>query len=187
MNCKPPVSSLRGDSPGKNTGMDCHALPQAKKFQFSSVTQSCLTLCDPVDCSTPGFPVHHQLLEPTQTHVYHVGRPSNHLILCRPLLLRLNYLRIQRKEKLYLCEQAKKSSRYMGQDRWEGSEAVNLLQGRGSLDEDQTKGGDSRPCSGDRVLLPLWFRWNMVRIQLQIRLGPNCTRSPKSRKIGTLV
>ena len=30
---------------------------------FSSVTQSCLTLCDPMDCSTPGFPVHHQLLE----------------------------------------------------------------------------------------------------------------------------
>ena len=37
--------------------------------QFSSVTQSCLTLCDPMDCSTPGFPVHHQLLELTQTHV----------------------------------------------------------------------------------------------------------------------
>ena len=38
--------------------------------QFSSVAQSCLTLCDPMDCSTPGFPVHHQLLEPTQTHVH---------------------------------------------------------------------------------------------------------------------
>ena len=37
--------------------------------QFSSVTQSCPTLCDSMDCSTPGFPVHHQLLEPTQTHV----------------------------------------------------------------------------------------------------------------------
>ena len=35
--------------------------------KFSSVVQSCLTLCDPMDCSTPGFPVHHQLLEPTQT------------------------------------------------------------------------------------------------------------------------
>ena len=41
--------------------------------QFSSVTQSCLTLCDPVDCTTPGFPVHHQLLELTQTHVHRVG------------------------------------------------------------------------------------------------------------------
>src|SRR5574337_1274747 len=41
--------------------------------QFSSVTQSCLTLCDPMDCSVPGFPVHHQLLEPAQTHVHQVG------------------------------------------------------------------------------------------------------------------
>ena len=37
--------------------------------QFSSVTQSCLTLCDPMDCSTPCLPVHHQLPEFTQTHV----------------------------------------------------------------------------------------------------------------------
>ena len=41
--------------------------------QFSSVTQSCPTLCDPMDCSTPGLPVHHQLLEFTQTHVHWVG------------------------------------------------------------------------------------------------------------------
>ena len=38
--------------------------------QFSSVAQSCLTLCDPMNCSIPGFPVHHQLLEFTQTHVH---------------------------------------------------------------------------------------------------------------------
>jgi len=37
--------------------------------QFSSVAQSCPTLCNPMDCSTPGFPVHHQLLEHAQTHV----------------------------------------------------------------------------------------------------------------------
>ena len=37
-----------------------------KAVQFSSVSQSCLTLCDPMECSTPGFPVHHQLLEPAQ-------------------------------------------------------------------------------------------------------------------------
>ena len=42
-------------------------------IQFSSVTQSCPTLCDPMDCSTPGFPVHHQLLELAQTHVRRVG------------------------------------------------------------------------------------------------------------------
>ena len=38
--------------------------------QFSLVVQSCLTLCDPMDCSTPGFPVHYQLLELAQTHVH---------------------------------------------------------------------------------------------------------------------
>ena len=37
---------------------------------FSSVAQSCPTLCDPMDCSTPCFPVHHQLLKPAQTHVH---------------------------------------------------------------------------------------------------------------------
>ena len=42
-------------------------------FQFSSVTQSCLTLCDPMNHSTPGLPVHHQLPESTQTHVHCVG------------------------------------------------------------------------------------------------------------------
>ena len=41
--------------------------------QFSSVTQSCLTLYDPMDCSTPGVPVHHLLLELAQTHVHRVG------------------------------------------------------------------------------------------------------------------
>ena len=55
--------------------------------QFSSVAQSCLILCDPMDCSMPGFPVHHQLLELAQTHVHRVSVPSNYLILCRPLLL----------------------------------------------------------------------------------------------------
>ena len=53
---------------------------------FSSVAQSFLTLCDPIDCSKPGFPVHHQLLELAQTHVHQVVMTSNHLILCRPLL-----------------------------------------------------------------------------------------------------
>ena len=50
--------------------------------QFSSVTQSCLTLCDPMNCSTPGLPVHHQLPEFTQTHVHWVDdaiQPSHPL------------------------------------------------------------------------------------------------------------
>ena len=38
--------------------------------QFSSITQSCPTLWDPMDCSMPGFPVHHQLLELAQTHIH---------------------------------------------------------------------------------------------------------------------
>ena len=41
--------------------------------EFSSVSQSCLTLCDPKNCSTPGLPVHHQLPESTQTQVHHIG------------------------------------------------------------------------------------------------------------------
>ena len=41
--------------------------------QFSSVTQSRLTLCDPMDCSTPGSPVHHQLPKLAQTHVHRAG------------------------------------------------------------------------------------------------------------------
>ena len=52
-----------------------------------SVAQSYLTLCDPMDCSMPGFPFHHQLLELTQTHIHRSVMPSNHLILCCPLLL----------------------------------------------------------------------------------------------------
>ena len=47
--------------------------PRALSVQFSSVAQSCLALCDPMDCSTPGLPVHHQLPEFTQTHVHRVG------------------------------------------------------------------------------------------------------------------
>ena len=42
-------------------------------IQFSSVTQSCLTLCDPMNCNMPGLPVHHQLLEFTQAHAHWVG------------------------------------------------------------------------------------------------------------------
>ena len=55
--------------------------------QFSSVTQSCLTLCDPMNCSTPGLPVHQQLPEFTQTLCIESVTPSSHLIHCHPLLL----------------------------------------------------------------------------------------------------
>jgi len=56
-------------------------------FQFSSVTQSCPTLCDPMDCSMPGLPVHHQLPELTQIHVHGVGdaiQPSHPLSFLLP-------------------------------------------------------------------------------------------------------
>ena len=59
-------------------------------FQFSSVTQPCLTLCDPMNRSTPGFPVHHQLPEFTQTHVHRVGdaiQPSHPLLSPSPPVL----------------------------------------------------------------------------------------------------
>ena len=55
--------------------------------QVSSVTQSCPTLCNPLNHSTPGLPVHHQHLEFTQTRVHRLVMPSSHLILCHPLLL----------------------------------------------------------------------------------------------------
>ena len=44
-----------------------------RQIQFSSVVQSCLTLCNPMNRNTPGLPVHHQLLEFTQTHVHQVS------------------------------------------------------------------------------------------------------------------
>ena len=50
-----------------------HVLDSLLSINISSVAQSCLTLCDPIDCSMPGLPVHHQLLEFTQTHVHRVG------------------------------------------------------------------------------------------------------------------
>ena len=56
--------------------------------QFSSVAQLCSTLCDPMDCSTPGFPVHHQLLELAQIHVHQVSdaiQPSHLLSSSSPM------------------------------------------------------------------------------------------------------
>ena len=57
--------------------IDCFCF---SSVQFSSVAQSCLTLCDPMNCSTPGLPVHHQLLEFTQIHIHQVKR-------CHPAIL----------------------------------------------------------------------------------------------------
>ena len=69
----PPSSSL---AEGPSTVLHPHP-------QFSSPAQSCPTLCEPMDCSTPGFPVHHQLPELAETHVHQVGdamQPSHPVI-----------------------------------------------------------------------------------------------------------
>ena len=61
--------------------------------QLSSVTQSCPKLCDAMDCSTPGFPVHHQLLELVQSHVHQVSdpiQPSHSLSSLSPLAFNLS-------------------------------------------------------------------------------------------------
>ena len=49
---------------------------ESQSVQFSSVAQSCPTLCDPMNHSTPGLPVHHQLLEFTQTRIHRVSIPG---------------------------------------------------------------------------------------------------------------
>ena len=54
--------------------------------QFSSVTQSCPTLCDPMDCSTPGLPVQHHSQNLLKLMSIESVMPSNHFILCHPLL-----------------------------------------------------------------------------------------------------
>ena len=56
-------------------------------LHFASVAQSSLTLCDTMNCSMPGFPVYHQLLEPAQTHVHWVSDAIQPSYLCHPLLL----------------------------------------------------------------------------------------------------
>ena len=63
---------------------------EIKSFQFSSVTQSCPTLCNPMNRSTPGLPIYHQLPEFTQLMSIELVMLSNHLILCHPLLLLLS-------------------------------------------------------------------------------------------------
>ena len=63
---------------------------QPKGVSCCSVVQSCPTLCDPMGCSTLGFPVHHQLPELSQTRVHWTDDAIDHLILCCPFLLPLS-------------------------------------------------------------------------------------------------
>ena len=64
-----------------------HRVSKVIYKEFSSVIQLCPTLYDPMDCSMPGFPVHHQLQTLFKLMSIKSVMPSNHLILCRPLLL----------------------------------------------------------------------------------------------------
>ena len=73
--------------------------------QFNSVVWSCPTLCDPMDYSMPGFPVHHQVLKLVQTHDHHVGdamQPSHPLLSLSPPAFNLSYIKIFSNE-LVLC------------------------------------------------------------------------------------
>ena len=77
---------------------------------LSSVAQSCLTLCDPMDCSTPSFSVHHQLLELSQTHVHQVGdaiQPSHLLSSPSPLPSIFPSIRVFSNESVILIRWAK--------------------------------------------------------------------------------
>ena len=63
--------------------MNMHSSKRSKRISSVQVAQLCLTLCDPMDCSMPGFPVHHQIPEFIQTHVHQVS-DAIQLILCHP-------------------------------------------------------------------------------------------------------
>ena len=87
MDCSPPDSSVHGISQARKLVIVLFRFLISSLFslgsvQYSSVTQSCPTLCGPMNCSTPGLTVHHQLPEFTQTHVHRVGdaiQPSHPL------------------------------------------------------------------------------------------------------------
>ena len=72
---------------GARQSPDSGFVPSVSSVQLSSVTQSCLTLCDPMNRSTPGLPVHHQLPESPKPMSIESVMPSSHLILCHPLHL----------------------------------------------------------------------------------------------------
>ena len=74
-------------SPDQNLSAGGSTTTWGCSVQFSSISQSYPTLCDPMDCSTPGLPVHHQLPELLKLMSTELVMPSNHLLFCHPLLL----------------------------------------------------------------------------------------------------
>ena len=77
-----PVLDVRGRNGREGQSTEQVLRPQLSSVQFNSVAQLCLTLCTPMNRSTPGLPIHHQLMEFTQTHVHRVSdaiQPSHPL------------------------------------------------------------------------------------------------------------
>ena len=83
------VSCLGVRGVSKTGGVAVGPCGSCQEVFYCSATQSCLPLCDPMDCSTPGFPVLHQLPELAQLKLMSIElvTPSNHLVVCGPLLL----------------------------------------------------------------------------------------------------
>ena len=105
--------------------------------QFSSVTQSCPTLCNPMNCSTPGLPVHDQLPESTQTHVHFVSdaiKPSHPLLSPSPPALNFPSIRVFSNESalciidtdIYLSRQTNQKSHKLGSILPEPQKSDNL-------------------------------------------------------------
>ena len=91
-----------------------------------SVAQSCPTLCDPMDCSTPGFPVLHHLLEFAQTHVHWVGDaiwPSHPLLLPSPFAFNLS----QHQHLFLLCKPVITVSHLIRDHRWKKDHNLRVL------------------------------------------------------------
>ena len=73
-NMQDAFASINSFTPFNILQIGCYYYPCfTDSVQFNSVPQSCLTLCNPMDCSSPGFPVHHQLLDLAHTHVHQVS------------------------------------------------------------------------------------------------------------------
>ena len=88
-----PVHHQPLESTGSGQNWVTEQQEKSSMVQFSSVAQSCPTLCDPMNRSMPGLPVHHQPLESTQTHVHRVGdaiQPSHPLSSPSPPALKLS-------------------------------------------------------------------------------------------------
>ena len=69
----PGIKPVSPESPALADGFFTIWEANTGDYQFNSVAQSCPTLCDPMDCSIPGFSIHHQLPDLDQTHVHRVG------------------------------------------------------------------------------------------------------------------